>query len=101
MKHGDKTIDILRPFPDNKALRPEIILHPTETNGVDDEQLIQFGHMPIILQKMFGPTVFCDLRIRPELESCDWVIERKNVATSEWSEVIRIPGQIESEFADE
>lgn len=101
MKPGDKCVDVLRPFPDRPEARPEIILHPTETDGVDDEQKIQFGYVPIVLQKMFGPLIFCDLRIRADAETCEWVIERRNISTCEWSEVIRIPGQIESEFTDE
>jgi len=53
------------------------------------------------INKMFGPTIFCDIRITPDTESVMWIIERQNIKTGEWSEVCRIAGQFASECEDE
>jgi len=102
-------------------LRAEINLQSTETNGVQDEQLVNCGFTPVVLSKLFGPTVFADLRIRchvpgmkgsisidqAEAEGTGWIIERQHWKESDkpdegkipyWKEVIRIPAQLEGEF---
>lgn len=78
--------------------RPEITLAPTIINGVQEDQFIMTGYVPIVLSKMFGPLIFADLRIRADGDSCEWIIERE--ANAKWSEVARIPGQFDSDFDD-
>jgi hypothetical protein len=80
--------------------RPEIGLIQTETNGVIDEQAINCGYIPVVLQKMFGPLIFCDIRIRAHYPTCEWIVEKQITITGadgnddlKWVEVIRIPGQ--------
>ncbi len=31
----------------------------------------------VTLDKLFGPTIFCELRIRPHLPSLKWIVEKK------------------------
>ena len=81
--------------------RPEISLQSTETDGKPDDQLICCGYVPVVLSKMYGPIIFADIRIRADSETCEWIIERENINTMEFVEVIRIPGQIASEFEDD
>ena len=81
--------------------RPEISLQSTETDGKPDDQLICCGYVPVVLSKMYGPLIFADIRIRADLQTCEWVIERQNIKTMKWEEAIRIPGQIASEFDDD
>ncbi len=66
----------------------------------------------VILNKLFGPTVFMDLRITPDSEKCEWVIERLTILPctdpeiqdttqwQKWVEWCRIPGQFQWEFID-
>lgn len=81
--------------------RPEISLQSTETDGKPDDQLICCGYVPVVLAKMYGPLIFADIRIRADSETCEWIIERENIKTMKWVEVIRIPGQIAAEFEDD
>ena len=81
--------------------RPEISLQSTETDGKPDDQLICCGYVPVVLSKMYGPLIFADIRIRADSETCEWIIERENIKTMEWVEVIRIPGQVAVEFEDD
>jgi hypothetical protein len=61
---------------------------------------IECGHpFSLIIDKMYGPLVFTDIRISTDYANCEWVIERQWIATGEWQEWCRIPGQIEEEFA--
>ena len=56
-------------------------------------------HQRLTIDKLFGPTVYADLRISCDSNACEWVIERESRGV--WSEVARIPGQLESDFAEE
>lgn len=79
--------------------RPEIHLLTTQTNHVMDEQVICCcGGVPVILEKLYGPTVFAHLRIVAKSGDCEWVIDRRHMTTGEWIEVARIPAQLESEL---
>ncbi len=80
-------------------MRPEIALNPTETNGKQDDQKILCGYVPVVLMKLFGPLIFCDLRIRANAEACEWIIERQS--NCKWVEVARIPGQLDEDFTEE
>jgi len=53
----------------------------------------------VTIDKMFGPTVFADLRITANTER-GWVIERQWIETGEWIEWCVIPAQIDQEFTD-
>ena len=54
----------------------------------------------VIVDKMFGPTVFVPLRITPDLER-GWVIERMWASSSDWIEWCTIPAQIDQEFTED
>lgn len=51
----------------------------------------------VIIEKMFGPTIFADLRITASVEH-GWVIERRWAENGEWYHWCNIPSQIEQEF---
>ena len=53
------------------------------------------------VEKMFGPLIFWSVRVTPDFESCEWIIEREFGPGSEWREVARVPGQLESDFTDD
>ena len=84
--------------------RPEIDLQDSEP--VQD-QIICTGYVPVVLSKMFGPLIFCDIRIRAVPETCQWVIEVEHITKQpdgddkvEWREHCRIEGQASIEFND-
>ncbi len=88
--------------------RPEISLSPNLENGPSCDQEIMCGYVPVVLQKMFGPTIFADVRIRVEIKTCEWVVEREHTRQKEsgedecyWKEWIRIPGQLPDDFDSE
>lgn len=54
----------------------------------------------VTIDKMFGPTIFADIRITADTER-GWVIERQWIETGDWIEWCVIPAQIEQEFTDE
>ena len=93
MKPVDKCLYISK---DKSRERPEITLRSTETNGKPDNQNILCGYVPMVLMKMFGPTIFADLRVRADIETCEWIIERE--VKEGWKEWVRIPGQLDSDF---
>lgn len=48
----------------------------------------------IILDKLFGPTVFARLRITPMLEAGGWLVERS--MANGWVEICVLPAQVEA-----
>ena len=68
---------------------------------------------PVIVSKLFGPTVFKDLRITADRKECCWIIERltilprpdpddpNTIQDERWVEWCRIPGQFKWEFETE
>lgn len=52
----------------------------------------------VIIDKLFGPTVFADLRITADSKRGCWVIERAWIASDEFIEWCTIPCQIQQEF---
>jgi hypothetical protein len=55
----------------------------------------------IVLNKLYGPMVFCRLRITCDIDTCEWVVERQmGSSVGEWKEWARIPGQLESDFTE-
>lgn len=70
-------------------------------NFKEEEQTIEIGSGDqITIEKMFGPTIFADLRITSDVER-GWVVERKWIDNGEWIEWCVIPAQIEQEFINE
>lgn len=55
---------------------------------------------PVVLEKLFGPMIFADLRITANFERCVWIIERHNHTTGEWTKEAEIDGQRETDFDD-
>lgn len=67
-------------------------------NFKEDKNTIEMGsHETLIIDKLYGPTVFAELRITPDA-SRGWVIERQWASDSEWIEWCVIPAQIDQEF---
>lgn len=54
----------------------------------------------VTIDKMFGPLIFWSIRVTPDFGSCEWVVEREFGPHGEWYEVVRIPGQLDSDFGD-
>lgn len=62
---------------------------------------VNVGYQTVELCKLYGPLVFADIRVRAEWKTCEWVIERLPIdSTDQWVEVARIPGQLDEEFKD-
>lgn len=55
----------------------------------------------VLIDKLFGPTIFSDLRITASIERGCWVIERKWINSGEFIEWVTIPNQIEQEFEED
>lgn len=53
----------------------------------------------VIIDKLFGPTIFADLKITADPER-GWVIELKWIETGDWIEWCVIPAQIDQEFSE-
>ena len=64
----------------------------------EKEKTLEIGsNDTVTIDKMFGPTIFADLRITADCER-GWVIEREWIENGEWIEWCVIPAQIEQEF---
>jgi len=51
--------------------------------------------------KLYGSLIFASVRVRPDFESCEWIVERAcGPLPGDWREVARVPGQLEEDFAD-
>lgn len=75
-----------------------------KTIYIDEDCTLEMGYSKIILDKMFGPLIFCDLRIYPDSKTCEWVIERQVIDKESdvfWEEFCRIGGQESIYFHDE
>lgn len=67
-----------------------------------EEHRIEIGSGDrVVIDKLFGPTIFADLRITADYKRGCWVIERMWIATGEYIEWCTIPDQIEQEFTGE
>lgn len=56
---------------------------------------------PVIIDKMFGPLIFTELRVTADYRTCEFVIERCRIDSGEWLEVARIPGQLDEEYDEQ
>ena len=69
----------------------------------DVNYTIEVGYNIIFLDKLFGATIFCGLKIWPDSKTCEWVVERQWIdenGDSSWEEVTRIDGQESIYFHD-
>jgi len=83
---------------------------------MEKEIKIEIGGQSVIIDKLFGPQIFANLRITPDTSTNTWIIEREvmmndskgrpvkdhpdciQIGWHEWVEWIRIPGQLKCEF---
>lgn len=61
-------------------------------------QIASHNDPEVIIDKLYGPLVFAPIRVRLDVGSCEWIIERSDGPT--WREVARVPGQLDSDFTD-
>lgn len=67
----------------------------------EETKTIEIGsNQSVILDKLYGPTIFADLRITADTEQ-GWVVERQWIETGEWIEWCVIPAQIDQEFTNQ
>lgn len=63
-----------------------------ETNGI-----LNIGsYAPVVIKKLYGPTIFCDIRITASAHDCTWVIEREvcnKDGTYHWETMVEFDGQ--------
>lgn len=77
------------------------------------EVLVEIGpDESVVIDKMYGPMTFMNLRIRPDIARCEWVIERQTILPCPdpedpdtvqceiWVVWARIPGWCEWEDSD-
>lgn len=65
-------------------------------NEIKDGRIeLGYGY-PIVLDKMFGPTIFAQLRVTAVIEREGWVIER--AVRDGWMELCVIPAQTDQDF---
>lgn len=55
----------------------------------------------VVLNKLFGPSVFANLRITADTKTMEWVIEREWINTGEYIPWMRIPGALSGEFGED
>ena len=70
-----------------------------------EEIIVEVGYQSVIIDKLFGPQIFANLRITADPSTNTWKIERQTIMNDkegnswvEWIEWVRIPGQLEIEF---
>ena len=71
---------------------------------IDEDCILEMGYEKIILDKLFGALIFCNLRIYPNHKTCEWIIEREVInkeGDSSWEEVYRVAGQESIYFHDD
>lgn len=61
------------------------------------------GDQPVIINKLYGPLIFANLRITADTKTGNWIIEREWIKTGEYSSSFHviIPGQIAEEFTQD
>lgn len=92
---------------DTAAHRPVQGLPPTQAERAGQEKTVSETYTveissndSVIIEKMFGPHIFTNLRITADTTRGCWVIERQWASTSKYIEWITIPDQIDAEFED-
>lgn len=70
-------------------------------NEGKETKTVEIGSMDtVVIDKLFGPTIFADLRITADSDRGCWVIERMWINKGEFIEWCTIPCQIEKEFEE-
>lgn len=71
---------------------------------MSEKKVVEIGTTDVVLiDKLYGPLVMCDLQIHVDSARGEWVISRQVLArdgTSAWETVARIDGQNSIEFDD-
>lgn len=95
--------EALNAMPEEEAERARLALYmrriETEMRE-EEEKVVETGMSPVVVRKLYGPTVFVDLRITPDIERTEWVIERATGPDATFVEWVRIPGQMDLDFTD-
>ncbi len=72
---------------------------------MEHEEVIKYtcevGYETVVIDKLFGPMIFANLKVRADAESGDWIIERQWIKNGNYIEWCRIPGQFNDEFSEE
>lgn len=67
--------------------------------GDGDSFTVEMGSDEFVtLDKVFGPTIFQCIRIQPNSERVEWVIERYDSKSESWKQCALIPGQLPEDF---
>ena len=69
------------------------------------DKTVEVGYEKVIIDKLYGPLIFCNLRVWADPTDGEWVVERERWTTpdginSEWEEMLRFDCQ-ESLFGEE
>jgi len=70
----------------------------------DKDIVLEVGYQTITIDKLFGPLVFCNLRIKADPQSGNWIIEREKITLNDegsettWESVASFNGQESIEF---
>ena len=67
-----------------------------KTISIGSDLTVEMGYQTVILNKLYGATIFCDLKICPSSKTGDWIISRQARDSNNniyWEEVCRIDGQ--------
>lgn len=76
-------------------------LKPVESIPIPEKEIrVEVGYQSVIIDKMFGPQIFANLKITADPNSNTWLIERQKIDDGEWVEWVRIPGQLDIEFKE-
>ena len=62
---------------------------------------VEMGCETLHISKMYGPLIFCDIRVTADFNTCSWVIERERIdkdGNTTWEEMCRFHGQERIEF---
>ena len=77
-------------------------INASEFVGYDGELTVEVGGQSVIVDKLFGPLVMQNVRVRVDVEEAEWVFERwqcnpvdadGNDTGGKWVEVARVNGQ--------
>lgn len=80
---------------------PSGVLVQGEARGHKNVELHVMGDVTVTVDKMFGPLIFMPLRVTASTSTCEWIVERQGGPDDEWTEVARVPGQLDSDFPDD
>ena len=73
-------------------------------DGLDVVRVEMGSHQVVVVDKLYGPLVACDVRIFVDAQAGEWVIERQHIDADNartWSEVARFDCQESIHFDDD